>query len=53
MYCELYEKLCFIKEDGLWCYLDGDIMLVVDIKIGCNDECFCGSGKKYKKCYVF
>lgn len=21
-----------------------------DIKIGRNDNCFCGSGKKYKKC---
>ena len=52
LYCELHEKSRFIKEDGLWRYLDGDITPVADIKIGRNDECPCGSGKKYKKCHA-
>ena len=52
LYCELHEKSRFIKEDGLWRYLDGEITPVADIKIGRNDECPCGSGKKYKKCHA-
>ena len=37
----------FHKVDGTWLYMDG----VVNPKIGRNDQCFCGSGKKYKKCH--
>ncbi|MCK6261977.1 YchJ family protein [Vibrio sp. ZSDE26] len=53
-YC-LQEKSRFIKQDELWFYIDG----VVDeqqnhnssqIKVGRNDPCPCGSGKKFKKC---
>lgn len=48
-----HEKSKFIKVDGQWLYhgwlpLQGTI--VKDEKIGRNDPCLCGSGKKYKKC---
>ncbi len=51
LYCQLHEKSRFIKEDGLWRYLDGEIFPTTDIKVARNDECPCGSGKKYKKCH--
>ncbi len=44
----------FRKEDGRWLYVDGDTNPPVEQrrveKIGRNDPCPCGSGKKYKKC---
>ncbi|MBC2851257.1 SEC-C domain-containing protein [Cetobacterium sp. 8H] len=48
-----HEKSKFVKKDGKWFYhgwlpLQGTI--VKDDKIGRNDPCTCGSGKKYKKC---
>ncbi|MDX8336470.1 MULTISPECIES: YchJ family protein [Cetobacterium] len=48
-----HEKSKFVKKDGQWFYhgwlpLQGTI--VKDEKIGRNDPCTCGSGKKYKKC---
>lgn len=51
LYCELHEDSQFIKEDGKWRYLDGAIFPVADIKVSRNDNCPCGSGKKYKKCH--
>lgn len=41
----LHEKSKFELIDGAWLYVDG-----VTPKIGRNDLCPCGSGKKYKKC---
>jgi SEC-C motif-containing protein len=49
----LHEKSRFLKEDGQWFYLDGDIIKPPPVrseKIGRNEPCPCGSGKKYKKC---
>ena len=52
----LHEVSRFVKEDGQWLYVDGDIKnnpLPVERrgpKIGRNDPCHCGSGKKFKKC---
>jgi SEC-C motif-containing protein len=49
----LHEIAKFIKEDGQWFYVDGDIVKPPQArseKIGRNDPCPCGSGKKYKKC---
>ncbi|MGL4867450.1 MAG: YchJ family protein [Cetobacterium sp.] len=48
-----HEKSRFLKVDGKWLYygwlpLQGTI--VKEEKIGRNDPCICGSGKKYKKC---
>ncbi len=51
LYCELHEHSLFIKEDEQWRYLDGTIFPVADIKVARNDNCPCGSGKKYKKCH--
>ena len=49
------EKAVFIKEDGRWYYLDGEVEGHVTYrrenpKVGRNDPCPCGSGKKFKKC---
>ncbi len=48
-----HEKSLFVKKDGRWYYngwqpLQGTI--VKEKKVGRNDPCTCGSGKKYKKC---
>lgn len=48
-----HERSYFIKRDGKWYYqkwlpLQGTI--VKDVKVGRNDPCSCGSGKKYKRC---
>ena len=51
LFCELHEKSQFIKENAQWRYLDGTIFPVTDIKVGRNDDCPCGSNKKYKKCH--
>ncbi|MEI6985452.1 MAG: YchJ family protein [Rhodospirillaceae bacterium] len=43
----------FTKLDGRWYYKDGDLVKQqprVVTKIGRNDPCSCGSGKKHKKC---
>ncbi|WP_367273674.1 YchJ family protein [Parvibaculum sp.] len=42
----------FGKQDGRWYYVDGVMGTRprTVVKIGRNDPCSCGSGKKYKKC---
>ena len=50
-----HENSEFQKEDGRWFYVDGDIVkkkpVVRDApKVGRNDPCPCGSGKKFKRC---
>ena len=43
----------FTKEDGRWYYVDGSAIQPQrnsEEKVGRNDPCPCGSGKKYKKC---
>lgn len=47
--CHLHEKSRFVKHDGLWYYLEGETGSETK-KVGRNDTCPCGSGKKYKKC---
>ena len=49
------ERSNFEKKDGRWYYVDGDIPKPATQrhetpKVGRNDPCPCGSGKKYKKC---
>jgi len=51
----LREDASFLCENGEWFYLDGDVhghtpYRREDPKVGRNDPCPCGSGKKYKKC---
>lgn len=52
---EHWEKSLFEKENGEWRFLDAHglkrgPMRRTEPKIGRNDPCSCGSGKKYKKC---
>ena len=52
---ELREDAFFRKEDGRWFYVDGNVHAKQPVrreepKVGRNDPCPCGSGKKYKKC---
>ena len=48
------EKAVFCKKDGAWFYESGSLIPTTVIregeKVGRNDPCPCGSGKKYKKC---
>lgn len=48
------ERAEFRRVDGEWMYVDGKINPQIEPrtveKIGRNDPCPCGSGKKYKKC---
>ncbi len=56
-YC-LAERSRFLFDNGQWFYVDGELddsipprpLTVQAAKIGRNDPCLCGSGKKYKKC---
>ena len=60
-YC-LSERSRFVKEHGLWYYIDGTFpqdekepdprlsQPISNLKVGRNDPCICGSGKKFKKC---
>jgi SEC-C motif domain protein len=50
-----HEKASFKKEDdGKWYFQDGKVQnqpfTRVGEKVGRNDPCVCGSGKKFKKC---
>ena len=50
-----HERSRFARgEDGRWMYLDGDTVKPPPVlrgeKVGRNQPCPCGSGKKYKKC---
>ncbi len=52
---EHHELAEFRKENDEWFFYDGVLaaqhpFVRVDPKIGRNDPCPCGSGKKYKKC---
>ena len=50
----LTERSRFVRRDGQWYYLDGEYETETTRretpKIGRNDPCPCGSGKKFKKC---
>jgi SEC-C motif-containing protein len=49
-----HERSTFRREDGQWVYVDGEVDPKSPprqvAKVGRNDPCPCGSGKKYKKC---
>jgi SEC-C motif-containing protein len=48
---QLHERSRFVKEDDYWLYVDGELLPpVAEVKVGRNDPCPCGSGKKFKKC---
>lgn len=46
---QLREKSRFKKIDGAWIYWDGQIL--PNLSFGRNDDCWCGSGRKLKKCH--
>ena len=51
-----HEKATFKKVEGKWFFTDGKI-IKNSVKnphkdLGRNDPCFCGSGRKYKKCCI-
>jgi len=50
-----HELASFIREDGVWYFVDGEAVKPETYvreapKVGRNDPCPCGSGKKFKKC---
>jgi len=54
-FCNHHERSVFRRENGDWRFVDGDFVAEKPIereepKVGRNDPCPCGSGKKYKKC---
>lgn len=46
---QLHERSDFIRYNNRWYYHHGTIL--APLSIGRNDPCWCGSGKKYKKCH--
>ena len=54
-FCNHHEVSNFVKEPDGWKFADGELVGETPIvreepKVGRNDPCPCGSGKKYKKC---
>jgi len=54
-FCNHHEISTFVKEADGWKFEDGELIGETPIvreepKVGRNDPCPCGSGKKYKKC---
>jgi SEC-C motif-containing protein len=51
---EHHEISNFVRKDGEWLFEEGEIVPTTVVregpKVGRNDPCPCGSGKKYKKC---
>ncbi|MCL2044173.1 MAG: YchJ family protein [Treponema sp.] len=51
-----HEKAHFIKDDDEWFYEDGNVITRTVVrtspKVGRNDVCPCGSGKKFKHCCI-
>lgn len=49
-----HERSVFVEKDGQWLFHDGEVINETlkrsAPKVGRNDPCVCGSGKKYKKC---
>lgn len=50
-----HETSLFQKKDGAWMFKEGQIhgaqpVKRLEPKVGRNDPCSCGSGKKFKKC---
>lgn len=46
---QLQERSRFVRENGAWLYVDGAKGILP--APGRNDPCWCGSGKKSKKCH--
>jgi SEC-C motif-containing protein len=46
---QLRERSRFTREAGRWFYHDG--LFLPPLKLGRNEVCFCGSGRKFKQCH--
>lgn len=46
---QIHERSRFTRETQQWLYVDGDMLPAKSP--GRNDPCWCGSGKKFKKCH--
>lgn len=46
----LHERSRFVCEGGRWFYVDGTLYPSAIVKVGRNDPCPCGSGRKFKQC---
>ncbi|MDR3491316.1 MAG: YchJ family protein [Gammaproteobacteria bacterium] len=46
----LHEESHFVQQNGLWYYVDGKLLLNDKLTTARNDNCVCGSGKKFKNC---
>lgn len=49
------ERALFVRQDGRWLFVDGEYVKPETFvreapKVGRNDPCPCGSGRKHKKC---
>lgn len=54
-FCNHHEVSKFVRQGNEWKFADGELVgetptVREEPKIGRNDPCPCGSGKKYKKC---
>ncbi len=51
---EHHETARFVREGGAWLYDSGEVKTATVVratpKVGRNEKCPCGSGKKYKQC---
>jgi SEC-C motif-containing protein len=52
---EHHERATFERKDQRWYFVDGELVRQKPVtregpRVGRNDACPCGSGKKYKKC---
>ena len=50
-----HENARFVRHQDRWYYMDGNMVTPGTVRresprVGRNDPCTCGSGKKYKKC---
>jgi SEC-C motif domain protein len=51
MLYKFHERSRFVFADA-WYYIDGVLTEQMPVKIGRNDLCPCGSGKKFKLCHI-
>lgn len=46
----LHERSRFVREEGRWYYVDGELFPSTTTKVSRNAPCPCGSGRKFKQC---
>lgn len=50
---QLHERSTFLKVEGRWLYHSGEYESLTPLpRPGRNEPCWCGSGKKFKKCHL-